>query len=551
SLIFIYNSIIDSLSDHYSEVKKANEYLYGLRLLKVGDLEVIKDYCNKENSTLLSYFEAKNNFYSFLIDDEKVKIFKTNKPDDFNDVISEYINNLKRYEDLRILTRKDSSQVNLKNLVTNSTNLFDLLWSQFKNDLNNQFDLIIVPDGVITYLPFETLLEGFPIDETNLSSFPYLIKKHAFSYSHSITELIIESNEEESEIINSSISFAPRITIKNDNIPLSESEKSSSYDTTLQNKGEKNKSSNVSDDELFIINMLNSGGGIVTDSLATTNNFVSKAPNHSMIHLSSLGFYNDYSPETTFVLFSSPPSSNQNSDTLFASNFLNTNFNSDLFVINTMELDPKSGIKNGSGLMYFWNSLKFSGVKSFSSTLWHVEGAMNLEFISNYYWYLEQGEKKSHALRNAKLDFIHSNQLEKSHPQSWAPYFIIGSNEPLPELLYSLVPTLGQWALIILSLIILNLGTISLFTKVNSKLDTSFSYYRFLFREFERRKAFLAVFYSGFIILGFIFAILSFNYQLKPWDPIGILFSIPLTANLIYIYLSFGQSHTEKVAVED
>ena len=62
-------------------------------------------------------------------------------------------------------------------------------------DNNSIKKLIIIPDGILGYIPFEVLLtEKTEKENSDYKNYPYLIKDYQISYSYSAT-LLIENNK--------------------------------------------------------------------------------------------------------------------------------------------------------------------------------------------------------------------------------------------------------------------------------------------------------------------------------------------------------------------
>jgi len=69
----------------------------------------------------------------------------------------------------------------------NSHKLWKTLIEPVNSLLNNK-RLIIIPDDLLGYLPFDLLIEyDFETDSINYRDLPYLIKSHPISYSYSAT----------------------------------------------------------------------------------------------------------------------------------------------------------------------------------------------------------------------------------------------------------------------------------------------------------------------------------------------------------------------------
>ena len=62
---------------------------------------------------------------------------------------------------------------------------------------------------------------------------------------------------------------------------------------------------------------------------------------------------------------------------------------------------------------------------------WAVNDYSTKEIMLNFYKYLAEGMTKSEALRNAKLDFLKTAEGELANPAYWAPFVLIGNDDPI------------------------------------------------------------------------------------------------------------------------
>lgn len=80
----------------------------------------------------------------------------------------------------------------------------------------------------------------------------------------------------------------------------------------------------------------------------------------------------------------------------------------------------------GEGLASFGKSFLSNGASSVVSTLWTVNDQSSSKIMVNFYKYLSKGQDKDLALRNAKLDYIHSSPSELQHPYYWSGITVSG-----------------------------------------------------------------------------------------------------------------------------
>jgi tetratricopeptide (TPR) repeat protein len=87
----------------------------------------------------------------------------------------------------------------------------------------------------------------------------------------------------------------------------------------------------------------------------------------------------------------------------------------------------------GEGVEGFSRALLAAGAASAVTTMWNVVDRASAEFMKQFYFALARGQSEASALRDAKLQFLHS-QLPWSHPRYWAGYVLNGDGrERLPR----------------------------------------------------------------------------------------------------------------------
>jgi hypothetical protein len=88
----------------------------------------------------------------------------------------------------------------------------------------------------------------------------------------------------------------------------------------------------------------------------------------------------------------------------------------------------------GEGVQSFSRAFLAAGARSTVTTLWRVDDAATADFMRLFYRYLAHGTSKAEALRAAKLEFLHSG-TELAMPQYWAAFVLNGDGgSPIPPI---------------------------------------------------------------------------------------------------------------------
>ncbi len=371
---------------------------------------IINDLQKKlaDKMSLVQFFMSDSSVYIFGITKRDV-VFLEKKitPDFFNQ-----ISNLRRatgdYNFIK--SRSDSAQMLY---LSSAQSLFKTLLADPLSILGTTERLRIIPDGALSYVPFELLLTDSASNWRDTKT-PFLLKKMAVSYAYSNRLLTVENDPQNGDAFGGyGISYAPETFIFNEN------EKKNEKITALTHTIGEVKT---------IKNLL--GGTTWLDKNATKQAFLDHAPKQNVIHLAMHGFLNPTDPLSSGLIFSR----NQASD---SSNYL-TGY--DLYALELKaQLAVLSACNTGDGVLKgregvisLARSFAYAGCRSLVMSLWSVPDQTTSEIMVKFYENLKSGMPKDVALREAKLAHLASAEPSRLVPNVWAAMILTGDIEPLP-----------------------------------------------------------------------------------------------------------------------
>ena len=344
--------------------------------------------------------------------------------------------------------------------VQNLKDLYDLLFKPVVSrlPLPQNANLIIVPDGILYYIPFEILVKetgnniaNSGITFSEFSDNKYLIEDYSISYSPSACSLdpdLAAGNKK--KISGLFLGFGdpyfggPSV--------LSED----SPETVVEEKTE------VSDEkDMFItgfINLQGSEGGylaplpntgiqvqnienlfkdsgqteIYLQKDATEERVKRKCSDFKYLLFATHGLLKEETPMLSSVVFSLGPDPAEDGF-LTAAEILNLDINADLVVLSACETGLGE-IKTGEGVIGLTRAFMYAGAPSIVVSLWSVESGSTARLMEVFYENLLSGMTKSEALRQAKIKFIKGQEVMNgenisfSHPFFWAPFILVGRN---------------------------------------------------------------------------------------------------------------------------
>lgn len=362
------------------------------------DINSIQNKLLKKDQALIEYFVGEKNAHAFVIKKDTFFFHKLV----FNDHVLSAAGSLK--ED--VFFKKDSLYIEKAHF------LYSSIFKSLKTyDLPD--NLIIIPDGILHYIPFDILLEEVPDAHQKYVNYPYLIKKHTFSYCLSSTLLSTLQNKLHAVApIPQLLSFAPEFhTITTNTDPL------------LANRDQLNNLMYAIPEIERISKLMNSK--IVSGKEASKNKFLEMASKFQYIHLATHGKVDDINSNFSFVAFSNLVDTLNESYKLFTNELNSLNLNSDMVVLSACETGIGQVYK-GEGLISLSRGFLAAGTKSVVTTLWSINDRYTSQLVESFYQNLQENRGKDEALRKAKLAYLNNSDNFGAHPKYWAAFIPIG-----------------------------------------------------------------------------------------------------------------------------
>ncbi len=415
-----YDSLLVVLKDNYPEY-------YRLKYQQnVATLEQISEQLDK-NSALVNYFVADTSLFILVVSKSAQVCKRIQIDSSFNQKVIDY------YIDIK-------SGFGVKEQLA-SAELYNYLISPIEQIIGDKNNLIILPDGHLNYLPFETLCKNSN-DKRNQSSTDYLLNNYAITYHQSATLWLNSkiTNKKGRASEKSFAGFAPVFNPEINNGTIL------STNWIADTAGKEHATRAISSDakhfnplpwseteiksivQLFEKNKSRSVAYFHRQ--ATEDNFKQQIKDVKYIHVASHSFANDKFPSLSGIAFSQPDTSNnsKNADDgiLYASETYNLDLsNAELLVLSSC----KSGLGKlvqGEGFLSLSRGFLYSGVPNIVFSLWNVNDQATKDLMVEFYKQILKGKPYSIALQKAKLKLLHNRQT--TEPKYWAAWKLNGSN---------------------------------------------------------------------------------------------------------------------------
>jgi CHAT domain-containing protein len=245
--------------------------------------------------------------------------------------------------------------------------------------------LIIVPHGVLHYLPFHALYDGAN----------YLIDRAEISYAPSAGVLKLcrarrADQQETGELIpGDGAREMVALGVPDDAAPHVE-------------------------DEIRMVSAIFADSVSLIDKDATCENLHRFAPGARFLHLSSHGFFRRDNPMFSFLTLSDCR--------LNFYSLVDLRLRAEMVTLSACQTGVNA-LLPGDELHGLMRGFLYAGAPSLTVSLWNVEDRSTAELMTKMYLNIRDGQSKSSALRNAQLAIKSSYD----HPYYWAPFVLMGS----------------------------------------------------------------------------------------------------------------------------
>jgi CHAT domain-containing protein len=243
--------------------------------------------------------------------------------------------------------------------------------------------LIIVPHGVLHYLPFAALSDGkeYLIDRFSIRILPSasILNFLQARTKNTATGALILGNPKLSD---------PRYDLK------------------------------FAQDEALAIGRIIPGSNVLLRSEASKTNLQNLGSKYPVIHLAVHGVYDLDKPLNSALLLAA----DRNNDGLLrAGDLYNLSLNADLVTLSACET-ALGKVATGDDVVGFTRGFLYAGTRSLISSLWQVDDLATRDLMVNFYTN-RTSMSKDEALRQAQLKV----KKQYPHPYFWAAFVLTGS----------------------------------------------------------------------------------------------------------------------------
>jgi CHAT domain-containing protein/Tfp pilus assembly protein PilF len=299
--------------------------------------------------------------------------------------------------------------------------IYQDLLGPVEHKLKNIEQLIIIPDNVIHYLPFESLIISGKKNRNR-----YLVEKYQISNAPSASSLInLLSRKRGTTWERDFLAFADPV------YNLTGTSRKEITDTQILRefsikKGFEFHRLPFSKTEVNQISkhFPPERSNVYLREMAKEENIKKlELDKYKIVHFATHGFLDEKVPSRSSLILTLDDDPKE--DGFFqVREIYNTRFNSNLVVLSACNTG-RGSLENGEGVTGLYRAFLNSGAQSIVMSLWNINDKATSEFMDYFYKYLGKGNSKVEALQKAKLKMIKS---KFNHPFYWAAFVLNGES---------------------------------------------------------------------------------------------------------------------------
>ncbi len=411
------------LAELKTKIRLANPVYANVKYPEPVTLKKIIDELPDSNSAILQYLIHGKHIYIFYITKEDTLVWRQNRAEQVERKVRRL---LKLVE--------NPSYASLPELRELSGSLYQILVKPISSRVNVKENLVVIPDEVLHYLPFDILM-----DENS----KYMLEKHNIHYSPSATSLILFSGHEESKNTLNLLAMAnptgfPEAAGGKEGNAIERSFSYSLPSTPLK----------FAEEEVRTISGLfdKKSVEVFYKSDATEKKLKTKdLKDFKFLHFATHGIFNEENPYRSGILLSRGDDPN-NDGLLQYHEIYDLKTDADTVVLSACKTGLGRVVK-GDGLIGISRGFMIAGARSVLVSLWNVSDKSTSILMKNFYENrVRKGMRSAAALRAAKLELMNMKFTDDSergisgisgsrkggskrpfaHPYFWAAFILTG-----------------------------------------------------------------------------------------------------------------------------
>jgi len=409
---------VEELESDYRDLERAirtdNPKYAELQYPQPSTLDEVQSLLLDDHSVLLEYALGDSSSSLWVVTKESSEMYQLPPRSQLEDQV-----------ELLRFALTNTSQAGLEQFARSSHSLYRTLIEPAEHIFSENKNLVIIPDGVLFYIPFEALLTESVDTGTDYHNLPYLIRRNAVSFGQSASVLQhVKSGSRESNYADNKVLLAFGDPDFGESVESKTILSERSSNPVVNNRFERLPFSGT--EVQSIAAMLDPGQArIFLRGEATEDHIkeIEASTSYRYLHFATHGLVDEKRPDFSSVVLAQDNNPSEDGF-LQAAEIFNLNLDADLVVLSACETGLGKMIR-GEGLVGLTRAFMYAGARSVVVSLWRVADQSTSLLMQRFYEsliVLQNG--KTDALRAAKLAMIDDERF--AHPFHWAPFVLVG-----------------------------------------------------------------------------------------------------------------------------
>ena len=396
-------------------------------LIAIFEKQYPKYFSIKYNTQVIKQSDIPNiagrniNYLNYIVSDTVLYIFLVNRRNTYLATVSidsTFFRDIREFRNLLSMPM-NNARMSYYDYTTIGTNLYrKIIGPVRKYFISNK--LLISPDNILAYIPFEAI----PVSQVHnknivYNDIPFLMREYSISYTYSATLLAESVKRSHSTLAKGLVAFAPAYAGSLDTDSLLESRQTG--------KSQLNDLRFARMEAEFVTDI--TGGKLYINNAARESVYKSEAGGYDIIHLAMHTLLNDTDPMHSKMLFYREDNSKEDGN-LNTYEVYGIPLQARMVILSSCNTGT-GVLHSGEGIISLARGFIYAGSQSVIMSLWEIDDKSGAEIMKSFYKYLKRGKTKSNALRKARIDYLESADMLRSHPYFWSSLVIYGSNKPI------------------------------------------------------------------------------------------------------------------------
>lgn len=408
------------------EVRRANPRYTSFKYPQPLNVDRISRELLDADTALIEFVMGEDSSFAWVIHQGRVSTVTLPSQKEIEALVRDYRASLS--EKVSVSAPRSIAKINAQ-----GSALYRKLFGAMAAKISTARKLIIVPDGSLWYLPFETLsgprktpLKGKPGNE-------YLIERFAISYAPSATALsIIRETNRTVKDTKGIIAFGDplyRMTnLEGQETAKVEEMRSRTRDSQVERGFVFTQLPYTREEVNAIASLFDPAerrtflGAEAQEERVKTENLTP----YRYVHFAAHGMIDEEFPARSGIVLSATGNSREDG-VLQMSEVMRLRLSADLVTLSACRTGLGK-LLSGEGMIGLTRAFHYAGARSVVVSLWNVNDIATSELMKAFYHNLKVGLAKDEALRKAKLELLKGKQRTWQHPYYWAPFVLVGAN---------------------------------------------------------------------------------------------------------------------------